>query len=111
MFLRLYTSVIPLMSEISVYKESCSTDLSPTALLSSRHRHARVQQTRGTRWGRGGVYPGWGYGWVGWVGTWEGYTGTPPGPLPGPIFSIYLRLRPTHGQMKAILSVLLRFPR
>ena len=44
----------------------------------------------------GGVYPGW---WdLGWAG--RGYTGTHPLTLPGPIFNLFLRLRPTHGQMK-----------
>ena len=51
--------------------------------------------------------PGVGAGWVYrvgiWEGIWEGYTGTPPDQSQGPIFNIYLRLGPTHGQMKAIL--------
>ena len=41
------------------------------------------------RWGRG--VPGVGYGWV---GTGEGYTGYYPVPAPGPIFNLFLRLRP-----------------
>ena len=41
---------------------------------------------------------------------WEGYTRYPPSTLLGPIFSIFLRLRPYHGQMKAILRYLMRFP-
>ena len=45
-----------------------------------------------------------------WVGAGRGYTGYPPSTIPGPIFNIFLRLRPTHGQMKAILRFLMRFP-
>ena len=37
------------------------------------------------------------------VGAGEGYTGYPARHAPGPIFSIYLALGPTHGQMKVIL--------
>ena len=62
-------------------------------------------------YGVGGVvYPGWWQGGVaGWVPggcTGEGYTGTQPTLIPGPIFNLFLRLEPTHGQMKAILCIL-----
>ena len=80
---RLYTSVIPLMSEKLALKESWSTDMSPTAhcwaLQSACTRVAVV------RWG--GVYPGWVWDRVGAGG---GYTGTQPGQSQDPIFSIYL---------------------
>ena len=46
---------------------------------------------------------------IGWV--WEGYTGTHPATVPGPIFNLFLRLRPTYGQMKAILRNMMRFLR
>ena len=36
------------------------------------------------------MYPGWGM--AGWGR--EGYTGTPPRHPPGPIFNLFLRLRP-----------------
>ena len=49
------------------------------------------------------MYPGWG-----WVGTWRGYTGT-PSTVPGPIFSIFLRLRayprPNEGKSEDIYEV------
>ena len=56
----------------------------------------------------GRVYPGWCGSWVGLEGY---YTGTPSHPSQDPIFNIFLRLKPTHGQMKAILRYLVRFPR
>ena len=55
---------------------------------------------------RGGVYRG---GYSGWVR--EGYTGTPPDWSQEPIFNIFKAKGPTHGRMKAILSVLVRFLR
>ena len=58
--------------------------------------------------GAAGVYPGWcGTGW----GREGCYTGYPTRPSQDPIFSIFLRLRPTYGQMKAFLLVSMRFPR
>ena len=48
---------------------------------------------------------------AGRVGTGGCYTGTPPVPSQDTIFSIFWVQGPTHGQMKAILEVLLRFPR
>ena len=63
-----------------------------------------VQGPRRSRLGAwwGEVYPGV----VGYrVGGGEGYTGTHPQAIPGPIFSIYLALGPTYGQMKVILEV------
>ena len=39
------------------------------------------------------------------------YTGTHPPAIPGPIFDHIPALGPTHGQMKAIFSILMRFPR
>ena len=83
---------------------SWATDLSPTPLLQPLYtEYATVAAGAG----RGGV-PG-----VGWdrEGGWEGYTGTPPDYPPGPIFSLFLVNEPTHGQMKAILDILMRFPR
>ena len=78
------------MSEKRASKESWPTVLSPTALFTPRALHARVQQTRGTRHGRGGVYPGWGSG--GWLG------GTREGlyryPVPYPSQDPYLTLFP-----------------
>ena len=77
--------------------------MSPTTLLLSRdwpgHRAASLAVLSL-------VYPGWGGGVPGvvrdgWVR--EGYTGYPPRPSQGPIFNIYLKAGPTHGQMKAIL--------
>ena len=57
------------------------------------------------------MYPGCGM--MGGSGRvyWEGYTRYPPGTLLGPIFNIYLRLGPTHGQMKAFFTKLMRFPK
>ena len=58
---------------------------------------------------------GWDRGVPGVVGSWVGregcYTGYQPSTIPGPIFNIFLRLGPTYGQMKAILRLLMRFPR
>ena len=54
----------------------------------------------------GGVYPGW---WVtGWAGRvyWEGLYRVLPGTLPGPIFRLIPEIRPSYGQMKAILVYL-----
>ena len=45
---------------------------------------------------------------LGWAG--EGYTGYYPALSQGPIFSIFKAGSPTYGQMKAILSGLMRFP-
>ena len=44
----------------------------------------------------------------GWLG---GLYRVPSQPSPGPIFSIFKAKSPTYGQMKAILEVLMRFPR
>ena len=58
--------------------------------------------------------PGWGRGvpGVGRLGVaGRGYTGTQAQPSLGPIFNIYLRLGPTHGQMKVNLRLMMRFPR
>ena len=88
-------------------KESWSTDLSPTTLFSWPHC---LDVGPGVQPVSGGVYPGWWMVGTG-VGGWEGYTGTPPVHSQDTIFSIYLRLRPTYGQMKAILSNLVRFLR
>ena len=57
--------------------------------------------------GVGEVYPGWVAGWV-LEGTIPGTTQHPP---PGPIFSIFKARGPTHGPLKAILEVSMRFPR
>ena len=58
--------------------------------------------------GGGGVYPGWGM--AGWV--LGGAIPVPyPDPSQDPIFNIFLRLGPTHGQMKVKLSYSMRFPR
>ena len=54
------------------------------------------------------VYPGWGGTGVVWEGC---YTGTPPVPSRDPYLVNLKAKAPTHGQMKAILSTLMRFPR
>ena len=56
--------------------------------------------------GREGVPGVWVVG--GWV---EGYTRYPPGTLPGPYLVIFWLKGPTHGQMKAILELFMRFLR
>ena len=55
---------------------------------------------------RGGV-AGWGPGGC----TGRAIPGYYPAAILGPIFSIYLRPGPTHGQMKAKFRFLMRFPR
>ena len=45
------------------------------------------------------------------VGTGEGYTGTPPVPSQYPYLTIFKAKGPTHGQMKAILRIFMRFLR
>ena len=45
------------------------------------------------------------------VGRWEGYTGYYPAPISGPIFNIFQEAEPTHGQMKAIPWIMMRFPK
>ena len=78
--------------------------MSPTALFASGADV--LGHDAGSR-GRGEVYPGYGTG--GWVGR--------AIPVPhqtssqGPIFSIFKVKSPTHGQMKAIPSYSMRFPR
>ena len=57
--------------------------------------------------GGGEVYPG--SAWLG--GVREGYTGTHPYTLPGHIYNLFLRLSPTHGQMKVFFSKMMRFLR
>ena len=46
-----------------------------------------------------------------WGGLGEGYTGYPPSHPSGPIFNIFKAKGPTHGRMKAILEVFMRFLR
>ena len=55
----------------------------------------------------GGGVPGYGMAGVGR----EGYTGYSPSTVPGPIFNIFQAISPTYGQMKAILTYLMRFLR
>ena len=63
-YLRLYTSVIPLDPEICLAKVSWSTDLSPTTIyLVAAARAAWCTPVHGGC-GVAGVYPGYGY-WVG----------------------------------------------
>ena len=64
------------MSQISVLKESWSTDMSPTAVFSLAA--VRVQHADGAagQLSRQGVYPGWCTGRVVGRVYWEGYTGT-----------------------------------
>ena len=45
------------------------------------------------------------------MGGWRGYTGTLPSQSQGPILTIFSLEGPTHGQMKAISQVSMRFPR
>ena len=45
------------------------------------------------------------------MGPGRGYTGVLPSCSQDPIFSHILALEPTYGQMKAILAVLMRFPK
>ena len=57
---------------------------------------------------------GWGGGVPGVVGLGGSVGGLyryPGPPSQDPIFSIYLVLDPTHGQMRAILVSMMRFPR
>ena len=61
--------------------------MSPTTSFSLAAVPADV---RGVGWPGGGVYPGWGYGWVGS----EGYTGTPPDPSQDPNIRHILGPRP-----------------
>ena len=74
---RLYTSVIVRNPEKRAYKESCTTDMSPTALFycwdMPVHR-VRTEERHG--WGVPGVGS--------WVGAGGGYTGTQAQPVPGP---------------------------
>ena len=53
------------------------------------------------------VYPGYGDGGV----AGRGYTGYPASPSQGPIFSHIQPQSPTYGQMRAILRLIMRFPR
>ena len=52
----------------------------------------------------------WDEGWLGGVlpGYYPGYY---PGPSQVPILSIFLGLSPTNGQMKAIVRLMMRFPK
>ena len=86
---------------------SWSTDLSPTTIFSLAALPVHDSSVHGDRWGRGRVYPGYRDDWV----AGRGYTGYPARPVPGPLFNIYLRLSPTHGQMRAILRYSMRFLR
>ena len=52
------------------------------------------------------VYPGCGMR----VGTGEGYTGYYPVTLQDPYLTYFQGSGPTYGQMKAISSILMRFP-
>ena len=92
------------MSEKWTYKESWSTDLSPTTHLLPA---ARPSGPVTVRW-VGEVYPGWGR--TGWVPG-GAIPGTTQAPSQGPIFSIFQVIDPTHGQMKAFLVNSMRFPR
>ena len=101
---RLYTSVIVPDPEISVPKVSCSTDMSPTTIYRSPvHRVQPACSHAGCREGVPGV----------WDRRVAGRAIPVPHPstIPGPIFSIFLAIRPTHGQMKAILRFMMRFLR
>ena len=66
---RLYTSVIVLNPENRLSKESCPTDMSPTAILHPRDRHCTTRSMPGPRWE--GCTRGMGLG-----GCRRGYTGT-----------------------------------
>ena len=77
--------------------------MSPTTIFSLGHDRAAVLTTgMAARWCTRGGADGWVVG-----GAIPGYY---PPTLPVPIFSIYLRLSPTHGQMKAFSGVSMRFP-
>ena len=89
------------MSEKRALKESWSTDLSPQHYLVQGPGSAAAVTYGPCSGGQGGGVPGvWD-----WVGTWRVLYWVLPSTLLGPIFSIFLRLRPTQGQMKAILSI------
>ena len=88
--LRLYTSVIPRNPEKWHYKESWSTDLSPTTILLSR-TDPLTSSVDGA--GGEGVYPGWwDEGWLGGV-LYRVLPAYPPGTHISVIFS--LKVLPT----------------
>ena len=84
------------MSENKGLKVSCWTDMSPTALFG--HGGSTSAGAAGTM-GEGGVYPGW---WDegGYLGGLYRYPGLPS---QGPIFSLYLALRPYLWPNEAVL--------
>ena len=57
------------------------------------------------------MYPGWWDEGGDWVGTWVGYTGYQTGPSRTMVLRVQPVNDPTHGQMKAILVFIMRFPR
>ena len=54
------------------------------------------------------MYPGWGSWVAGWEGVLPGYY---PAPSKDPYLVIFSLKGPTHGPMKLILEVSMRFPR
>ena len=78
--------------------------MSPTTIFSPLYRTADVHDAD---WPAGRCTRGVGGRWVaGWaIPVPYPYT------IPGPIFTIFLALSPTHGQMKAFLEVSVRFLR
>ena len=72
--------------------------MSPTAIFTQRTAPCTRVASGAALLGGAGVYPGCGM--AGW-GPEGYYTGYLPSTIPGPIFNLFLRLRPTYGQMKA----------
>ena len=81
--------------------------MSPTALLVSVSGTIRAMTAPDDRPRGRGVYPGYGTGWV--LGGY--YTGYYPGTLQDPNLVIFSLKVPTHGQMRAILMLFMRFLR
>ena len=104
---RLYTSVNLRNPENNRLKVSWATDMSPTALFTSRDCMPRpgtaVTVMQGcTRGGEDGWVPG---------GCWEGaIPGTTQHPPIYPYLVIFQASSPTYGPVKAILEVFMRFP-
>ena len=83
---------------------SWATDLSPTASFSLVHGQCGARYT--ARTGREGVPGVWVVG-----GSGRGYTGYPPGPILDPYLVIFHASGHTHGQMKGISDIFMRFLR
>ena len=90
------------MSEKYALQVSWPTDMSPTAIFFlATARCGTVTSPGGMRWWGGGVPGVVGYGVAGRV-----LYRVPTRTIPGTIFSLFLALGPTYGQMKLNLVVL-----